>query len=76
LSVIKVETTKIRKEAKNQPGSGARDYSQVAARQNRRGEFEQGKGGSLRYCFDIIEGSIWHEDWAEAKTGIVFRSAK
>ncbi len=39
-------------------------------------ELEQGKGGSLRYSFDIVAGRARQEVWVDAKTGKVLRNAK
>ncbi len=39
-------------------------------------ELEQGKGGSLRYSFDIVAGHTRQEVWVDAKTGKILRNAK
>ncbi len=39
-------------------------------------ELEQGKGGSLRYSFDIVAGHTRQEVWVDAKIGTVLRNAK
>ena len=39
-------------------------------------ELDQGKGGSLRYSFDILAGHTRQEVWVDAKTGKVLRNAK
>lgn len=39
-------------------------------------ELEQGKAGSLRYSFDIVNGHNRQEVWVDAKTGNVLRVAK